>query len=725
MSDSSFTAQPPVRNGLSLNIKIVGALSLAMIVVLAVSVTGNLWIVQLIDSKHHDINTAYEKQVVALTEVRDQLNGGFAVQEGILDSIANRFQVDPTTDLLTALRAAEPAGEIVHEGDGYRERWSGGRNRRVRRSLSRMLPHTGETEHDGGAAVFAAVPIAEGDQAPARVTEFIFTTMDTDAIETLVVETQNAAKDPTRLASKIIQELGAIADERLPAQDVKNFYGGKIDELNQLSDERETVGAELEAFKVQARIAVAVLGLGTLLVAVTAVWMLSAQMATNPVRRQSHAITALIDGDLDVEIVGASRTDEVGELARGLVRFRHALAEIEKLQRKAELEHERQKSEVKSAIQNMADRIDTETRTAVEGVSAQTGVMSERVQALFASSDRMKDNAQGVADAAGIAERNSTEVSIATTGLISAIQDITERMRDSAETARRSASIAESTKTAAGELATVVENVGQVVGLISTIARETNLLALNATIESARAGEAGRGFAVVANAVKNLADQTQSSTEQITGQVQEVRTVASRVVEQIQQVVDVSVQIDHQLASAATALETQQRVSTEIGARTETASKSARSVSTRIAQVAEEANQVQQTSQNVDTLSGDVRLNIGELSTVLTRVVRLSTVEADRRTDDRTTINQPVVVTVKSDGQVYRPALHDISKGGCRLADVLDIELQTEIEMHLQDFQTPISARIVHKSNNHTHLQFGMDDEQRDALGSYVARFAG
>jgi methyl-accepting chemotaxis protein len=316
------------------------------------------------------------------------------------------------------------------------------------------------------------------------------------------------------------------------------------------------------------------------------------------------------------------------------------------------------------------------------------------------------------------------EVSAATAGLVNAIQDITDRMRASAETARRGASIAESTKTAAGELATVVENVGQVVELISTIAGQTNLLALNATIESSRAGEAGRGFAVVANEVKNLANRTQSSTEQITGQVQEVRTAASQVVEQIQQVGDVIMQIDSQLASAATALENQQRVSTEIGVHTENASKSARSVSARIVQVAEEANQVLQTSQNVDTLSGDVRQNIGALNTILTRVVRLSVKEADRRTDDRIIINQPVMATVKSGGQAYQSTLCDISKGGCGLADVLDIELQTEIEVDLQNFPAPISARVVHKSDHRTHLQFRMNDDQWDAHASFIARFA-
>ncbi|NJE53926.1 methyl-accepting chemotaxis protein [Thermococcus sp. 21S9] len=74
------------------------------------------------------------------------------------------------------------------------------------------------------------------------------------------------------------------------------------------------------------------------------------------------------------------------------------------------------------------------------------------------------------------------------------------------------------------------KRVGEIVEVIGNIAEQTNLLALNAAIEAARSGEHGRGFAVVAENIRELADQSKKSTDQIAELIRNMQESIDKVV---------------------------------------------------------------------------------------------------------------------------------------------------------------------------------------------------
>jgi methyl-accepting chemotaxis protein len=185
------------------------------------------------------------------------------------------------------------------------------------------------------------------------------------------------------------------------------------------------------------------------------------------------------------------------------------------------------------------DRADRMTHISGEFSTQATGLMAQITtaaadlrtiaQGLAATAQTTASQSAAAADLAGQTTGNVETVAAAAEELSASIAEITRQVAQASQVSAKAAQDAERTDTVVNALAEGARRIGDVVGLISSIAGQTNLLALNATIEAARAGDAGKGFAVVASEVKALATQTARATDDITqhiGRIQSATTEA-------------------------------------------------------------------------------------------------------------------------------------------------------------------------------------------------------
>lgn len=153
----------------------------------------------------------------------------------------------------------------------------------------------------------------------------------------------------------------------------------------------------------------------------------------------------------------------------------------------------------------------------LESCARATDKANERVMQVAANAETVSRVAQEAAETA-LKGGGQVQEAIKNMGLIR------EEVDDSAEAIQK--------------LAQRVEQIGQIVEVITGIADQTNLLALNAAIEAARAGEQGRGFAVVAEEVRKLAEGSRQAASEIADLVTGVQGETDRTVSTMQKVVE-------------------------------------------------------------------------------------------------------------------------------------------------------------------------------------------
>lgn len=192
---------------------------------------------------------------------------------------------------------------------------------------------------------------------------------------------------------------------------------------------------------------------------------------------------------------------------------------------------------VRNHINELSARVD-EVRTKVNDVTDETSHARKSIEDVSEGVGQVAQIAGAVNDLADKSGLSTEQILAAMQDLATTVSSVAAKMEHVSVLTNNAAELSENGKEAAGqaeigmqgimqassaieqmnkEISEQMQEIGRIVDIISSIAEETNLLALNAAIEAARAGEAGLGFAVVASEVKELANESQKSAENIAG----------------------------------------------------------------------------------------------------------------------------------------------------------------------------------------------------------------
>ena len=425
-----------------------------------------------------------------------------------------------------------------------------------------------------------------------------------DAIEAGGIREMSAGEQAA--ADAVDRSREAMADLRDTISEYVNYTDRKGD----------TIIADAGTLTHTVQTLLAIVGLGVTLGGFVVAFLLSRGGIVRPLTRVVRNLKRVAKGELDVDISGAERGDEIGDLNQALQHFIQAAQE-----QRARIEREqaeaRRKTERAAKVKALTDAFEAEVEQATSTLASAAEELASTASSMSSTAEETSAQTQSVSSVTVQTSANVQTVAAATEELATAISEVSRQIDRTAEVSDTASNRTESALSEIDELSTAAKEIEDILLLIAGITEQTKLLALNATIEAARAGEAGKGFGVVASEVKELANQTEQATTSVTEQIRTIQQRTQAVVDSVQDIHSVVNDVN-EISTAVASTAEQQNVATseinrnitEAATGTEEVTRSVGMLDSAATSTSAAANQVASTAEELSRRSNSIKADI-------------------------------------------------------------------------------------------------------------------